>query len=408
MNLFQAYGRMWKKTFDFKSRATRKEFWFVFLMNYIISFGLSLIRSIGSSLSMPFINFDPNEIQNISDLEELLHYFTGSGSAGYVIFNTVISGILTLYSLAIIIPTMSLYFRRFHDAGKSGVLYLVLAFISGVLPMIGAGVLLFSIIKTASDSMGSNGNFKPGAFVGALLLFGFFSLASLVCSIIIIVICCLKSKPDNKYGPDPYGPGGEFAGMVKQNQVNNYSNGYNQGTYYNDPYINGQNSKYAPNDYVPQGSNTPGSGYGYDPDSYGGYQPSSPMPPVQPSQPQYGQQQYGQPPQTQYGQQQYGQPSQPQYGQQQFGQQQFGQQQYSQPEQQYGQQPNGQPAQQLGQQQYGRPEQQFGQSQPNQQNIFEDVDAEGNTTVLSSSGTLYGDGQRPSSSMTADDIWKEN
>ena len=72
MNLFQAYGGMWKKTFDFKSRATRKEFWFVFLMNYIISFGLSLIRSIGSSLSMPFINFDPNEIQNISDLEELL------------------------------------------------------------------------------------------------------------------------------------------------------------------------------------------------------------------------------------------------------------------------------------------------------------------------------------------------
>ena len=112
MNLIQAYVRMWKKAFDFKSRATRKEFWFVFLVNYIISFVLSLIRSVGSAISMPFMNMQSIDFNDINDLEEMMRELMHSGTGGYMIFNTIISGIMTLYTIAVIIPTLSLYFRR--------------------------------------------------------------------------------------------------------------------------------------------------------------------------------------------------------------------------------------------------------------------------------------------------------
>ena len=74
MNLFQAYGRMWKKTFDFKSRATRREFWYVFLVNYIISFGLSVIRSIGSAMSGVFMNFNAADVEDHRHMGKVLRH----------------------------------------------------------------------------------------------------------------------------------------------------------------------------------------------------------------------------------------------------------------------------------------------------------------------------------------------
>ena len=69
---------------DFKSRARRQEFWMYMLVNFVISVVLGIIGS-------------------------LIH-FTLLGS---------------IYSLAVLVPTLSVGVRRLHDMGKSGWWYLI-------------------------------------------------------------------------------------------------------------------------------------------------------------------------------------------------------------------------------------------------------------------------------------------
>lgn len=64
---------------DFKSRARRREFWMFMLINWVIAVVLGIVGS-------------------------LIH-FTLLGS---------------IYSLAVLVPTLSVGVRRLHDAGKSG------------------------------------------------------------------------------------------------------------------------------------------------------------------------------------------------------------------------------------------------------------------------------------------------
>lgn len=99
-----------KKYADFTGRAQRSEYWYFVLFNTLISFGLSLIDfTIG----------------------------TGDPSTGMGLF----SG---LFSLAILIPSISVGARRLHDTDRSG-WWMLLALI----PVIGVIVL---IVLFALDS----------------------------------------------------------------------------------------------------------------------------------------------------------------------------------------------------------------------------------------------------------------
>ena len=89
------YLKVLKQYADFKGRARRKEYWMFVLINSIISFALTYIMQ-GSIVS-----------QESSWLE-------------------------ILYSLAVLIPSLSVGVRRMHDVGKSG-WYLLIPFYNLIL-----------------------------------------------------------------------------------------------------------------------------------------------------------------------------------------------------------------------------------------------------------------------------------
>ena len=114
------YIKVLKQYFDFKGRARRKEYWMFALINVVFSIILSLLDM---------------GVGTYSDL-----YGTG-------LFSSV-------YSLLILIPSISVSVRRLHDTDHSGWwLFLLL------IPLLGA--------------------------------------------LIIIVVMCFDSKEDNEYGPNP-------------------------------------------------------------------------------------------------------------------------------------------------------------------------------------------------------------
>ena len=73
--MFNYYVTCWKKYVDFSGRASRPEYWYFVLVNFLISLILSVL---------------------------------GLGT------------LVTLYSLAVLIPSISAFVRRMHDANHSG------------------------------------------------------------------------------------------------------------------------------------------------------------------------------------------------------------------------------------------------------------------------------------------------
>lgn len=99
--MVDSYKRFWKNYANFNGRSTRADYWWVCLANFLIGFVLGLISGI------------------IPDL------------AG------VLSAVSSLYSLAILVPTLALIVRRLHDINKSGWWYLI-----ACIPLVGAIIVL--------------------------------------------------------------------------------------------------------------------------------------------------------------------------------------------------------------------------------------------------------------------------
>ena len=101
------YIKVLKQFNDFKTRARRKEYWMFTLFSVIISTILSLIdKNLGTGVN------------------------TGTGLFGGI------------YSLLILVPTLSVSVRRLHDLGKSGWMLLI-----ALIPLIGAIWLLILFCK---------------------------------------------------------------------------------------------------------------------------------------------------------------------------------------------------------------------------------------------------------------------
>jgi len=104
------YFEVLKKYAVFSGRARRKEYWYFVLFNFLIGILLGIIDgAIGG--------FDPEKV-----------------------------GILGLiYTLAILIPSLAVTFRRLHDTGRSGWWWLI-----GLIPLIG-WIVLFVFMVLDSD-----------------------------------------------------------------------------------------------------------------------------------------------------------------------------------------------------------------------------------------------------------------
>lgn len=132
----QAVQLFFKRYTDFQGRSQRSEYWWVQLFNLLVLLVPALILASVGGMS----GGEPNVI------------------------GMVMIGIMGLYVLAIIIPSIALFIRRLHDINQTGWIYLGL-FIAGFIPVVG-----------------------------------------LVASIAQIVIACIPGTAGpNKYGPDPKG-----------------------------------------------------------------------------------------------------------------------------------------------------------------------------------------------------------
>ncbi|HEX5838009.1 MAG TPA: DUF805 domain-containing protein [Anaerolineales bacterium] len=108
-----------KKYVDFSGRARRMEYWMFFLFNLIFGFGALALDMLLGSVS--------------------------EGSMFWLFYG--------LFSLAIMIPSLSVTVRRLHDVGKSGWWILI-----SLIPFIG-GIWLF--ILTITDSQAGENAYGP-------------------------------------------------------------------------------------------------------------------------------------------------------------------------------------------------------------------------------------------------------
>ena len=83
--MIKAYIDFWKRAFDFSGRSTRPDYWWVYLINVIINVSHN-----------PAILNDSTEIQKM-----ILKYMSP----------------IMIFGLIILIPQLSLQFRRLRDAG---------------------------------------------------------------------------------------------------------------------------------------------------------------------------------------------------------------------------------------------------------------------------------------------------
>lgn len=117
----QSVRRFFRAYAKFDGRASRSEFWWIVLFSALVQFVpiLVLLGLFGIAVSTT-ASSDP--------------YSTGMSGAAVVVM--LLGGLLMLgISLAMLIPSLALGWRRFHDAGFAGPLYLLS--LGGIVPYIG-------------------------------------------------------------------------------------------------------------------------------------------------------------------------------------------------------------------------------------------------------------------------------
>ena len=137
-----AIKRFFQRYTDFQGRSSRAEYWWVWLMNFGIMFGLGVI---GAMLSL------------------------GDPEAGVPL---VVMIPLSLYFLAIFVPSLALLVRRLHDIDKSG--WLVLPLVLSAIPLVGFLVTIAYIVVCCLPGTPGPNRFgeAPVAEPGATAEFG--------------------------------------------------------------------------------------------------------------------------------------------------------------------------------------------------------------------------------------------
>lgn len=110
-----------KRYADFNGRSRRKEYWMFTLMNFIIGMVLYALMFMG------------------------MDYTTGEPGA----LGMLAMGLLGIYFLAILIPSIAVQVRRFHDQDKSGWFVLL-----GFIPFVGGLIVL--VFMCLEGTRGSN------------------------------------------------------------------------------------------------------------------------------------------------------------------------------------------------------------------------------------------------------------
>lgn len=114
----QEYVAMWKNYFNFGGRTTRRGFWMAMLIHFIITAILSVIVGVLPSLAF----------------------------------------LVSIYSLAILIPNLAIQIRRLRDAGKSwGWIFI------NLVPLVGQIVYLVFLCQRSVPAASANAGSDPYA-----------------------------------------------------------------------------------------------------------------------------------------------------------------------------------------------------------------------------------------------------
>lgn len=159
------YMTSWKKTFSYAGRASRTEFFTFYLVNFFISFVLGFLSA---SLFPP----------------ELPSY--------------IIKTPFYVFAIAVFLPSLAVYVRRFHDMGKSAwYAFTPYWLFAGLTVLVTIGAAVYSYLTTPSA-------------VATLLVSGLFTLVTVIFLLSFLtwfVFLFLKGDPiPNQYGDVPEAP----------------------------------------------------------------------------------------------------------------------------------------------------------------------------------------------------------
>ena len=154
-----AIALYFKNFVNFRGRSTRSEYWFAFLFVELIM------------LCCWFIGF-------------------------------VVPGISVIAELVFFVPSLAIAFRRFHDAGKTGMLPLVRTIVSLVWKMVMGALMIMLLMYAFGVTYGTD--FNDNLFYLTLIGASAFGIVPFGLYVWQIVVCCFDSetKP-NKYGREP-------------------------------------------------------------------------------------------------------------------------------------------------------------------------------------------------------------
>jgi uncharacterized membrane protein YhaH (DUF805 family) len=124
-----AFSRFFRKYATFSGRASRSAYWWWALIAFIFGLVLEVV-----AISVGAVGTSINPVTN-----------SVSFGAGY----WVVLAIVWAVSLAILVPSLAICWRRLHDTNRSGGYYFL-----GFIPFVG-GIILIVLLASASDPAGA-------------------------------------------------------------------------------------------------------------------------------------------------------------------------------------------------------------------------------------------------------------
>lgn len=172
-SFLDAIKQGFRKYVTFSGRARRSEFWYWVLFSTLVSWVVG-----GWSVIPSFVD-------------------AASGNSNT---NAALgTGLSSLVSLALFLPSLAVGVRRLHDTGRSGWWYIVpnaLGLVAAILFIVAFGV---GLVSAASDTSGSP-DFSGSA--GIAVAGGVLGLGAFVTGILMLIWLCADGGPNtpNKYG----------------------------------------------------------------------------------------------------------------------------------------------------------------------------------------------------------------
>lgn len=175
LEFVEANKIFWRKGLDFKGRARRSEYWWGYLVYYMITTIWSALAGI-IAFAVNIQHFDEMLVDDMAMMSRFLPVFL----------------IALIPLIAVIVPVYAAQTRRLHDVGRSG-WWIVISLI----PLLFYLATMFFFL----DAYTSEDTTMLAVIVISMLLS---AALAVILSIVILVFTLQDSKPEeNEYGPSP-------------------------------------------------------------------------------------------------------------------------------------------------------------------------------------------------------------